>query len=185
MKVTETPLPGVLVIEPRVFTDPRGAFFEAFRADAYAAAGIDTAFVQDNVSVSHRGVVRGLHFQHPRGQAKLIAALRGEVFDVAVDVRAGSPTFGRAVWTTLSDVNRRQLFVPVGFAHGFFAVSDVAVVSYKCSDYYAPDGEHTIRWDDPALAIPWPAAEPTLSAKDQAAMLLSAFPPELLPRYEG
>lgn len=185
MTVTELDLPGVLLIEPRVFADARGAFFESYRADGYAAMGVPTTFVQDNVSVSCRGVLRGLHFQHPRGQAKLIQAVRGEVFDVAVDVRAGSPTFGCAVWSTLSETNHRQLFVPPGFAHGFVVTSDEAVVVYKCSDYYTPTSEHAIRWSDPALGIPWPVGRPTLSAKDDAAPLLSELPLSMLPRFEG
>lgn len=184
MTVTETGLPGVLLVEPRVFTDARGAFFEAFRADAYAAMGITETFVQDNVSVSRRGVLRGLHFQHPQGQAKLVQAIRGDVFDVAVDVRTGSPTFGRAVWSTLSESNRRQLYVPPGFAHGFVVTSDEAVVAYKCSTYYAPASEHSIRWNDPALGIPWPVTHPVLSAKDEAAPLLASLPADVFPRFE-
>jgi dTDP-4-dehydrorhamnose 3,5-epimerase len=181
--VTKTALAGVLVVEPRVFTDARGAFFETFRADEYVRAGIDAAFVQDNVSVSRRGVLRGLHFQNPHGQAKLVQVVRGEVFDVAVDVRVGSPTFSRAVWTTLSESNHRQLYVPAGFAHGFVVTSDEAVVVYKCSDYYAPASEHTVRWNDAALGIPWPVTDPILSAKDEAASPLAALTPDLLPRF--
>ncbi len=147
--------------------------------------GIDAAFVQDNVSISRHGVLRGLHFQHPRAQAKLVQAVRGEVFDVAVDVRVGSPTFGRAAWTTLSETNHRQLFIPSGFAHGFVVTSDEAIVSYKCSEYYSPGAEHAIRWNDPALAIPWPVAAPILSPKDAAAPLLSAIPRDLLPRVDS
>jgi dTDP-4-dehydrorhamnose 3,5-epimerase len=171
--VTETKLPGVLVLEPRVFSDVRGTFFESFRSDACSSVGIDVVFVQDNVSVSRRGVLRGLHFQHPHGQAKLINAVRGEIFDVAVDVRAGSPTFGCAAWTVLSEKNRRQLFIPAGFAHGFVVTSDEAIVLYKCSAYYEPACEHSLRWDDPALRIPWPVTDPILSAKDATAPLLS------------
>jgi dTDP-4-dehydrorhamnose 3,5-epimerase len=173
--VTKTILPGVLVLEPRVFSDARGEFWEYFRADTYAAMGIDVPFVQDNVSISRRGVLRGLHFQEPRGQAKLVQAIRGEVFDVAVDVRVGSPTFGQAVWSTLSETNRRQMFLPPGLAHGFVVTSDDAVVAYKCSDYYSPADEHSLRWNDPALGIPWPVDSPILSPKDQAAPLLSAL----------
>jgi dTDP-4-dehydrorhamnose 3,5-epimerase len=179
---TKTILPGVLVLEPRVFSDARGEFWEYFRVDTYAAMGIDVSFVQDNVSISRRGVLRGLHFQEPRGQAKLVQAIRGEVFDVAVDVRVGSPTFGQAVWSTLSDTNRRQLFLPAGLAHGFVVTSDEAVVAYKCSDYYSPAHEHTLRWNDPALEIPWPVDAPTLSPKDEAAPLLSALA-GFLPRF--
>ena len=121
-----------------------------------------------SVSISRRGVLRGLHFQQPNAQAKLIQALRGEVFDVAVDLRLGSPTFGRAAWTTLSESNRRQLFIPSGFAHGFVVTSDEAIVAYKCSEYYSPSAEHAIRWNDPALGITWPVLQPVLSARDRA-----------------
>ena len=184
MNVTATDVPGVLVLEPRVFTDSRGSFVEVFRADAYATFGARAPFVQDNVSTSRAGVVRGLHFQHPRGQAKLIHVVRGEIFDVAVDVRHGSPTFGHAAWGTLSASNQRQMFVPAGFAHGFLVTSDEAVVFYKCSDYYAPEREHSLRWNDPALRIPWPVATTIVSAKDGAAPLLADLPREWLPRFE-
>ena len=183
MNVLETGLPGVLLIEPRVHADARGAFFELYRADAYAALSAG-AFVQDNVSVSRRGVVRGLHFQHPRPQAKLVQTLRGEVFDVAVDVRRGSPTFGRAMWATLSEESRRQVLIPAGFAHGFLVTSDEAVVLYKCTDYYAPDCERSIRWNDPSLAIPWPRVGPLLSPRDERAPLLAELALDLLPRFE-
>jgi len=185
VSVIETAVPGVLVVEPRIFSDARGTFFEVYRAESYAAMGIDVAFVQDNVSISRRGVLRGLHFQQPNAQAKLIQALRGEVFDVAVDLRLGSPTFGRAAWTTLSESNRRQLFIPSGFAHGFVVTSDEAIVAYKCSEYYSPSAEHAIRWNDPALGIPWPVATPILSPKDEAAPLLSAIPRDMLPRIDS
>jgi dTDP-4-dehydrorhamnose 3,5-epimerase len=166
-----------------VFTDARGTFFESFRADALASMGVAATFVQDNVSISRRGVLRGLHFQHPRAQAKLIQVLAGEIFDVAVDVRVGSPTFGRAAWATLSASNHRQMFVPYGFAHGFLVTSEEAIVTYKCSDYYAPEHEHAVRWSDPALAIPWPERSPILSPKDETAPPLSAAPSEWLPRF--
>lgn len=185
MTVTETKLAGVLVLEPRVFSDARGAFFESYRADAYATMGVDVVFVQDNVSVSRRGVLRGLHFQHPHGQAKLVYPVRGEIFDVAVDIRAGSPTFGRAAWTVLSEKNRRQLFIPAGFAHGFVVTSDEAIVAYKCSTYYDASCEHSLRWNDPSLRIPWPVSDPILSAKDAAAPLLSQLPAGSLPPLEG
>ena len=182
MTVTKTILPGVLVLEPRIFSDARGEFWEYFRADAYAAMGIDVPFVQDNVSISRRGVLRGLHFQEPHGQAKLVQAIRGEVFDVAVDVRVGSPTFGQAVWSTLSEANRRQMFLPPGLAHGFVVTSAEAVVAYNCSDYSAPAYEHSLRWNDPALGIPWPVHSPILSPKDEQAPLLSALGDQL-PRF--
>jgi dTDP-4-dehydrorhamnose 3,5-epimerase len=182
--MTATTVPGVIVLEARVFSDARGTFFESYRADAYAALGVLSTFVQDNVSISRRGVLRGLHFQHPRGQAKLVQVVRGEVFDVAVDVRLGSPTFGQAVWATLSESNHRQMFMPPGFAHGFLVTSDEAVVVYKCGEYYTPECEHSLRWNDPALAIPWPECTPILSAKDEAAPLLSAVPRDSLPPFE-
>jgi dTDP-4-dehydrorhamnose 3,5-epimerase len=172
VKVTIAEIPGVLIVEPRTFADARGSFGEVFRADKYATFGIDEVFVQDNTSFSKRGVLRGLHFQHPHGQAKLVYALRGEIFDVVVDVRVGSPTFGRSVCTNLSSENRRQIYVPMGFAHGFVVLSDDALVEYKCSDYYSPETERGLRWDDPDLDIDWPVAAPLLSLKDAAAPLL-------------
>lgn len=181
MKVTIAEIPGVLIIEPRTVPDTRGYFGETFRADRYATVGIDEVFVQDNVSFSQRGVLRGLHFQHPRGQAKLVYALRGEVFDVVVDVRVGSATFGRAVGTTLSEENHRQIFVPVGFAHGFVVVSDHALVAYKCTDYWSAQAERSLRWDDPDVDIEWPIPRPILSPKDAAAPLLRDIPRDQLP----
>lgn len=185
MTVTELDLPGVLLIEPRVFTDERGAFFESWHADRYREAGIHGDFVQDNLSVSRCGVLRGLHFQEPYGQAKLVSVLRGEVYDVAVDVRVGSPTFGRSTAVTLSDAEPRQLFVPAGFAHGFLVLSDEAVFSYKCTELYHPEAEQAVRWDDPDLAIAWPEAAPVLSPKDRAAPRLRDIPESRLPRYRG
>jgi dTDP-4-dehydrorhamnose 3,5-epimerase len=182
VKVTPTNIPGVVIIEPKVFPDARGSFRTVFRADEYASAGVEHCFVQDNVSESHRGVLRGLHFQHPQGQGKLVYALRGEVFDVAVDVRIDSPTFGRAVWTTLSDENHRQVFIPPGFAHGFVVTSDHAVLAYKCSALYAPKCEQVIRWNDPSFDIPWPVLEPILAPRDAGAPLLAEIPVERLPR---
>lgn len=181
MKVTIADIPGVLIIEPRTVPDARGYFGETFRADRYATMGIDDVFVQDNLSVSQHGVLRGLHFQHPRGQAKLVYALRGEVFDVVVDVRLGSATFGRAVSTNLSEENHRQIFVPVGFAHGFVVLSDDALVAYKCTDYWSPQTERSLRWDDPDLDIEWPIARPVVSPKDAAAPLLRDIPRDQLP----
>lgn len=185
MTVTELDLPGVLLIEPRVFTDERGAFFESWHADRYREAGIHADFVQDNLSVSRHGVLRGLHFQEPYGQAKLVSVLRGEVYDVAVDVRVGSPTFGRTTAVTLSDAEPRQLFVPAGFAHGFVVLSDEAVFSYKCTELYHPEAEQAVRWDDPDLAIAWPEAAPVLSPKDRAAPRLRDIAESRLPRYGG
>ena len=172
MKVTELELPGLLLVEPRIFRDDRGAFFEVWNARRYAEAGIATEFVQDNVSWSRRGVIRGLHYQAaPHGQAKLCSVLAGEVWDVAVDLREESETYGRWVGVTLSAENGRQLLIPEGFAHGFAVVSEHAVFSYKCSRYHAPDAERTIRWDDVELGVAWPvrAEEVVVSEKDRAA----------------
>lgn len=174
MKVETTEIPGVLVLAPRVFTDERGSFFESFNARAFAAAvGHEVAFVQDNQSTSHRHVLRGLHYQEPRPQGKLVRALSGTIFDVAVDIRPGSPTFGRWVGVELSAENRRQLWVPAGLAHGFLVLSELAEVLYKTTDFYAPDCERCLRWDDPTLAIRWPLeTAPRLSPRDAAAPLL-------------
>lgn len=167
MQVIETKLPGVLIVEPRVFEDARGFFFESYSYREYAAHGIKDVFVQDNHSKSVRGVLRGLHYQTAPGQAKLVRVAVGEVFDVAVDIRWGSPTFGQWVGVILSAENRRQLYIPVGFAHGFCVTSEVAEFLYKCSNYYSPQDERGIAWNDPDIAIPWPVAEPILSARDQ------------------
>jgi dTDP-4-dehydrorhamnose 3,5-epimerase len=183
VKVTELALPGVVLVEPRVFGDARGFFFESFSAARYAEAGIRAPFVQDNVSYSQRGVLRGLHLQHPHGQGKLVHVLRGEVFDVAVDVRVGSPTFGRWTGEYLSADNRRQLYIPPGFAHGFVVTSDDALFVYKCTDYYHPEAERSVRWDDPTIGIVWPLRDVELSAKDRAAPELAAVAPTLLPTY--
>lgn len=175
MQVTPTEIPGVLVLEPRVFADDRGAFFESFNARAFAAAvGWEVAFVQDNQSTSRRHVLRGLHYQEPHPQGKLVRALAGTIFDVAADIRPGSPTFGRWVGVELSAENRRQLWVPEGLAHGFLVLSESADVLYKTTDFYAPGCEKCLRWDDPTLAIQWPlAAPPVLSPRDAAAPLLA------------
>lgn len=184
MNVVATDLPGVLLLEPRVFRDERGHFLETWLAGRYEDAGLPPVFVQDNVSVSHRGVLRGLHFQHPHAQGKLVSVLRGAVFDVAVDVRRGSPTFGRWFGAELSAENARQLWIPPGFAHGFQVVSEEdAVFLYKCTERYAPAAEHTLRWDDPAVGVRWPLAEPILSVKDAAAARLAEIPTGDLPPY--
>jgi dTDP-4-dehydrorhamnose 3,5-epimerase len=185
MKVIPTRLPGVLILEPKVFRDTRGYFLETWHRDRYAEAGLPAGFVQDNVSFSAKGVLRGLHLQHPSAQAKLITVLEGEIFDVAVDVRVGSPTFGRWAGEVLSSENRRQFFIPEGFAHGFLVSGDHALVCYKCNTFYAPGTELTILWNDPDLAIVWPVTDPTLSAKDREGLRLSEIPPERLPRYAG
>lgn len=182
MNVVATALPGVVVIEPKIFRDARGSFRTIFRVDEFADRGVEHRFVQDNVSVSRGGVVRGLHFQNPKGQGKLVYALAGSIFDVAVDVRVNSPTFGRAVWTELSSDNGRQLFIPPGFAHGFAVTSDEAVVAYKCTELYAPECEQAIRWDDPAIGIPWPIRSPVLSERDASAPLLADLPRDRLPQ---
>lgn len=181
MKVTPLELPEVLLLAPRRFDDDRGHFLETWSTARYADAGVGGPFVQDNVSVSQRGVLRGLHFQHPDGQGKLVSVLRGRVFDVAVDVRRGSPTFGRWVGAELSDRDNHQLWVPAGFAHGFQVLSDEAVFAYKCTAPYAPAHERTIRWDDPAIGIRWPGPAPRLSAKDAAAPRLAELPRDHLP----
>ncbi len=170
MTVTETKLAGVLVIEPRVFSDDRGLFYEAYHAERYRQAGADATFVQDNVSRSSRGVLRGLHFQRPpHAQAKLVSVLEGAVYDVAVDLRRDSPTFGQHVGVELSAENGRQLYVPVGFAHGFAVTSETALLAYKCSAFYAPEAEGSVRWNDPALGINWPTKASLLSDEDRAA----------------
>jgi dTDP-4-dehydrorhamnose 3,5-epimerase len=167
MKVIPTDLPGVLIVEPRVFADDRGHFFESYQAERYAAAGLPARFVQDNHSHSIVGTVRGLHYQLRHPQAKLVRVIRGSILDVAIDIRRGSPTFGRWFATELSAANRRQLFIPAGFAHGFCVPAEPSDVEYKCSDYYAADDQCGIIWNDPTLAIPWPVAEALLSEKDQ------------------
>lgn len=185
MKAVPTGLPGVLLVETRVFGDARGWVRETWREAEYAAAGIAGPFVQDNASWSAAGVVRGLHFQHPHGQGKLVSVLYGEVWDVAVDVRAGSPTFGRWTAAALSDRNGRQLWIPAGFAHGFAVLSDGAVVQYRCTAAYHPPGERIVRWDDPALGIGWPVRDPLLSARDASAPRLAELPAEALPPFDG
>ena len=166
MKFTETKITGVILIEPRVFRDDRGYFLESFQRERYAEAGIALEFVQDNHSYSSRGTLRGLHAQNRKPQGKLVRVVEGEVFDVAVDVRPESETFGQWVGVTLSADNFHQLYIPPGLAHGFCVLSDVAQFEYKCTDYYDPDGEVSIRWDDPDIAIDWPIKAPVLSAKD-------------------
>jgi dTDP-4-dehydrorhamnose 3,5-epimerase len=184
MTVTELEIPGLLLIEPRVFEDARGAFMECYHAERYRAHGLGAAFVQDNLSRSERGVVRGLHFQRRHPQGKLISVVRGAVYDVAVDLRPDSATFGRHVGVELSDANRMQLWVPPGFAHGFCALA-TADVLYKCTDVYHPDDEGGLRWDDPALGIDWPVAEPVLSERDRSHPRLAELSPADLPSAEA
>ncbi len=167
MKFIETTLRGIVLIEPDVFNDPRGYFLETYHAEKYADAGIVGPFVQDNFSHSVRGTLRGLHYQFRRAQGKLVMALDGLVFDVAVDIRRGSPTFGQWVGVELSGENKRQLYIPPGFAHGFCVLSDTADVLYKCTDVYSPANERGIIWNDPTLAIAWPITEPLVSQKDR------------------
>ena len=174
MNVIETRLEGVLIIEPRRFGDERGFFCETFQAQRYHDAGIAGTFVQDNFSHSQRGVLRGLHYQIQNPQGKLVSVVQGEVFDVAVDIRVNSPTFGEWVGVSLSADNGRQLFVPPGFAHGFCVVSDTADFTYKCTDYYNPAAERSILWNDPDLAIDWPVDSPSISAKDAQGSPLGA-----------
>ncbi len=174
MKVVETSIPDVLIIEPKVFGDERGFFYESFNAAAFeAATGLKRQFVQDNHSKSQRGVLRGLHYQIQQPQGKLVRVVAGEVFDVAVDLRESSPSFGRWFGTHLSAQNQRQLWIPEGFAHGFVVLSESAEFLYKTTDYYAPEHERSLLWNDPELGIQWPFDEaPQLSAKDQAGKLL-------------
>jgi len=182
LKVLPTDLAGVVVIEPVVFRDPRGFFVETYHAERYGAAGIDASFVQDNHSRSERGTLRGLHAQQRFPQAKLVRVIEGEIWDVAVDIRLGSPTFGRHVAVTLSADDQRQIFVPTGFAHGFCVLSERAQIEYKCTNYYHLEDELHILWNDPDLAIPWPVETPTLSDKDRAALPLRGLH-DRLPRY--
>lgn len=167
MRVRETALEGVLVVEPNVIRDPRGFFVETWHAERYAAAGIASTFVQDNHSRSGRHTLRGLHWQEEQPQAKLVRVIEGEIFDVVVDVRPGSATFGRWVGVSLSDENFLQLYVPEGFAHGFCVTSEVAQVEYKCSNFYYPAGERGLIWNDPDIGIEWPVATPLLSDRDR------------------
>jgi dTDP-4-dehydrorhamnose 3,5-epimerase len=174
MHVTPTALPDVLLIAPRVYGDERGFFFESWNRRAFAAAGIDVDFVQDNHSRSSRGVLRGLHYQIEHAQGKLVRVTEGEVFDVAVDLRRSQPTFGRSVGCVLSAANRRMLWIPPGFAHGFVVLSEFAEFLYKATDYWHPEHERTLLWSDPALGIDWPqSGAPTLAAKDAAGRLLA------------
>ncbi len=181
MNVDTTSLPGVLVVTPRVFGDARGFFLETFSAAKYADAGIPGPFVQDNWSRSAKGILRGLHFQNPNAQGKLVSVVRGAVFDVAVDVRVGSPYFGKWFGLELSEANKKQLWVPPGFAHGFCSLSDDTDFVYKCTGLYSPPDESSVLWNDPAIGIDWPVTAPKLSKKDLEAPTLAAS--TKLPRY--
>lgn len=181
MKIIESSLPGVLIFEPKAFGDERGFFVETYREQVFAEVGLNLTFVQDNQSRSRRGVLRGLHYQLQQPQGKLVRAARGRVFDVAVDVRRGSPTFGKWAAAVLDDESHRQMYIPPGFAHGFVVLSDVADFVYKCTNYYHPQSEAGIRWDDPVIGIAWPAEilkEIILSDKDRQLPLLQDQLPE-------
>jgi dTDP-4-dehydrorhamnose 3,5-epimerase len=183
MNVLETSIPGVLIVEPKLFGDARGFFVEMYQSERYKASGIGRHFVQDNLSRSAAGVLRGLHFQNPKPQGKLVTVLNGAVLDVAVDVRVGSPSFGTHVAVELNSENRRQLWIPRGMAHGFVVLSETADFFYKCDEFYSPSDELVLRWNDPVLGIDWGCASPTLSARDQAGRSLAQLE-GLLPLYE-
>lgn len=183
MKFVETELPGVLIVEPRVFTDDRGFFMETYHRERFHAAGITDEFVQDNHSFSSHRTLRGLHFQEPNAQGKLVRCSEGIIIDVAVDIRRGSPHFGRSVAIELSGENKRQLWVPAGFAHGFSVLSETAHVIYKCTALYDANSEYSILWNDPDLAIDWKVSQPKLSPKDAAAPRLRDS--AVLPSFSG
>ena len=183
MKIIETSLPGCLVIEPAVFGDERGVFFETWNADRFGEHGLPVKFVQSNVSTSVKGVLRGLHYQWPRSQGKLVSVLEGEVCDVAVDIRRGSPTFGRWEAVILSADNRRQLWIPEGFAHGFAVLSEHAVFNYLCTDVYVKEADAGVRWNDGDIGVDWPVSDPLLSAKDEKAPFLADISGDRLPVY--
>ena len=185
MRTLPTALPGVVVIEPRIFGDARGYFVETYNQGRYASEIVTAPFVQDNLSFSARGVLRGLHFQNPHGQGKLVTVLDGEVFDVAVDIRVGSPTFGQSVAVVLSGESKRQIYIPPGFAHGFCVTSEQALFMYKCTDFYAPEAEGGIIWNDPDLGIQWPVERPALSSKDEKYPRLKDVDRTRLPVYES
>jgi dTDP-4-dehydrorhamnose 3,5-epimerase len=184
MMVTELPLAGLKLIEPQTFSDNRGHFFEAWSRRRFSDSGLPVHFVQDNVARSVHGTLRGLHLQHPHGQGKLVMALTGSVLDVAVDVRRGSPSFGRSLLLELSEDNRRQLYIPPGFAHGYYVQSESAHVLYKCTQPYHPESELGVRFDDPELDIAWPTRTPLLSPKDERLPRLAEIPRQRLPVYE-
>lgn len=181
--VQELALPGLLLLEPRVFSDRRGRVFEGWSAARYAAAGVPSVFAQDNVSRSRAGVLRGLHLQHPFAQGKLVCAVAGEIYDVALDLRRGSPTYGRWTSVILDEDALHQLYVPPGVAHGFCALREGTLVIYKCTEAYHPEAELGVRWDDPDLGIPWPIAAPLVSEKDATLPRLRDVPPSALPRF--
>lgn len=183
MKIIPTVIPEVLIIEPKVFGDERGFFVETYSEARYKNSGILLDFVQDNHSRSSKGILRGLHFQLNHPQGKLVRVVRGSVFDVALDIRVGSPSFGQAAWVELSEDNKLQLWVPPGFAHGFVVTSETADFEYRCTDYYHPETEGAVLWNDPNLNIPWPIDSPLLSAKDSVAQCLKDIDPAQLPQF--
>jgi dTDP-4-dehydrorhamnose 3,5-epimerase len=183
MKVIETSLPGAVVIEPQVFGDARGFFYESYNKDKYSKAGITAEFVQSNVSRSGKGVLRGLHYQWPNPQGKLVSVLEGEVFDVAVDIRRGSPTFGQWAGVMLTAENHRHFWIPEGFAHGFCVLSDFATFTYQCTALYDAAADASVRWNDDQIGIDWPVSQPLLSAKDEKAPLLKDIHPDRLPEF--
>jgi dTDP-4-dehydrorhamnose 3,5-epimerase len=185
LEIIKTELPGVLLIKPRVFNDTRGFFYESYRHDRLEELGITETFVQDNHSRSARGTLRGLHYQLRHPQAKICRVVSGEVLDVAVDIRRGSPSFGNSVSAVLSAENKSSIFIPAGFAHGFLVLSDSADFLYKCTDYYYPDDQFGIVWNDPALDIPWGIANPLLSDKDRRHVALAKTPVQNLPIYQA
>jgi dTDP-4-dehydrorhamnose 3,5-epimerase len=185
MEVTEARIPGVLLIQPRIFADSRGHFLETYQSERYLENGLPSVFVQDNVSYSTRNVLRGMHYQSGRPQGKLVMALRGEILDVVIDIRKGSPTFGEWLGVTLSSDNYRQVYIPEGFAHGFCVTSETAMVLYKCTDYYSPSDERGIRWDDPVLKIDWPVSNPILSGKDMGYPSLEEVREQDLPMWRA
>lgn len=183
MKILQTDLPGCVVIEPQVFGDSRGFFYESFNHDKLAAHGLAPNFVQGNVSSSSRGVLRGLHYQWPKPQGKYVSVIEGEVWDVAVDIRRGSPTFGRWTAVVLSAENKRHFWIPPGFAHGFVTLSERAVFTYLCTETYDRDADAGVRWNDAELAIDWPISDPSLSEKDTKTPFLADIADERLPPY--
>jgi len=183
MNIIKTKLHGLLILEPKVFPDDRGYFLETWNSKRYEQAGIPGTFVQDNISFSKKGILRGLHFQHPQPQGKLIQVLSGEVVDVVVDIRIGSPTYGQWLGEVLSETNHRQMYVPPGFAHGYCVTSKSALFSYKCTDFYNPATEQGIIWNDPDIGIKWPMAQPVLSPKDAAYPRLKDLRPDNLPQF--
>jgi dTDP-4-dehydrorhamnose 3,5-epimerase len=185
MKVIKTDLAGALVFEPQVFGDQRGYFVETWNYERYKQAGLDVKFVQSNLSKSAKGVLRGLHFQNPNPQGKLVHVIAGEVYDVAVDIRRGSPSFGQSYGVYLSAENHRQFYIPEGFAHGFCVISETAIFSYMCTNLYDAKADNCLRWNDPEINIEWPLANPSLSEKDAKAPTLATIDPNSLPQYNN